>query len=72
MKRRNFRITIVTFSILLMTCSALISYSLVRSNDDQIANLQFEIKKKQEKVQKLFLDKGIVPAFARIKLKYED
>lgn len=27
---------------------------------------------KQEKVQKLFLDKGIVPAFARIKLKYED
>ncbi len=27
---------------------------------------------KQEKVQKLFLDKGIVPAFARIKLKYEE
>lgn len=27
---------------------------------------------KQEKVQKLFLDRGIVPAFARIKLKYED
>jgi ABC-type phosphate transport system substrate-binding protein len=27
---------------------------------------------KQEKVQRLFLDKGIVPAFARIKLKYEE
>lgn len=27
---------------------------------------------KQEKVQKLFLDQGIVPAYARIKLKYED
>lgn len=27
---------------------------------------------KQEKTQKLFLDKGIVPAFARIKLKYEE
>ena len=27
---------------------------------------------KEEKVQKLFLDKGIVPAFARIKLKYEE
>ncbi len=27
---------------------------------------------KQESVQKLFLEKGIVPAFARIKLKYED
>lgn len=27
---------------------------------------------KQESVQRLFLDKGIVPAFARIKLKYEE
>ena len=27
---------------------------------------------KQENVQKLFLDQGIVPAFARIKLKYEE
>lgn len=27
---------------------------------------------KQETVQKLFLDQGIVPAFARIKLKYEE
>ena len=54
MKRRNFRITIVTFSILLMTCSALISYSLVRSNDDQIANLQFEIKKKQETIDNVW------------------
>src|SRR3989338_10806216 len=50
----KIRFIIVIFSILLMICSAVISYSLVRKNDDKIANLQSEIKKKQEAIDNIW------------------
>lgn len=51
---KNIRFSIVIFSILLMICSAVVSYSLVRKNDDEIANLQSEIKNKQETINNLW------------------
>ncbi len=51
---KNIRFGIVIFSILLMICSALISYSLVKRNDDKIANLQSEITKKQEAIDNIW------------------
>ena len=51
---KNIRFGIVIFSILLMICSALISYSLVKRNDDKIANLQSEITKEQEAIDNIW------------------